>query len=668
MLGVDQVRRWLGVGFDQRVAARVAQPVKTKFSATVFRGEADQWVNYLATPAPQRYDGPIRAAISCDRETRELRLEAENDESRLLVARLNEGLKLLRKRLADKPFVERVYDDMLFGNDANQVDELVVRSSSTLPSEGTREVRPRVQSQVCIVLQNDFVSATVRRIRAAGEAVEPIENLGLVWPVLRRILLQLSYPGRPRDRFLEKIDIVSHSVLIAVHALYDGRSHGRLTPNTAGEIYQHYVSEASGIKPKRQFDDHPYFRLLNELATILFKEATYREYEWFVKVLVREYLDDRYLRLSVSGVMPDVTEAMAPMPYRLQGQTISTPLPRLGRYGICDREDLLAWRDVEAPFRNMGFTIIGQLGIGEFGRVYEALNLDNPSIPRRVALKVDRLTIGRKKAIQQAEHAMKAGRDLARSPHVIRLYDAGKLKKRELTYHVLQLVNGDTLDNLVGVTGREHSSIKRGKKLNENDLRKQYEESIRQSVQESWRRTRLRDPFTEQLSLAQAMDLQTSVFLWVERVHEIGYAVNDLKNGNLMISQRGQLKGIDLDAYSTLTSPMDKLTDFLFLSTSLLLYLLHVLGRQDESSLSAEQMLRSKDELRKGISDAWRFDNVSEVSRGRVKSDDVIDMMAELIFRCRSKTYIDDPAAFSQDIDNWIALKRAIFVEEMVLD
>jgi DNA-binding helix-hairpin-helix protein with protein kinase domain len=46
------------------------------------------------------------------------------------------------------------------------------------------------------------------------------------------------------------------------------------------------------------------------------------------------------------------------------------------------------------------------------------------------------------------------------------------------------------------------------------------------------------------------MDLLTSIVLWLEEVHALGYAVNDLKNGNLMVSRRGQLKGIDLDTYS----------------------------------------------------------------------------------------------------------------------
>ena len=56
---------------------------------------------------------------------------------------------------------------------------------------------------------------------------------------------------------------------------------------------------------------------------------------------------------------------------------------------------------------------------------------------------------------------MVIGRALARVPHLMRLYDTGKLKGQRFTYHVLQLIDGDTLDNLVGVTGTEHASVSR---------------------------------------------------------------------------------------------------------------------------------------------------------------------------------------------------------------
>jgi len=48
----------------------------------------------------------------------------------------------------------------------------------------------------------------------------------------------------------------------------------------------------------------------------------------------------------------------------------------------------------------------------------------------------------------------------------------------------------------------------------------------------------MNQPFEHALSTATVLDLLTSVLLWLEDVHSIGYAINDLKNGNLMMSRR----------------------------------------------------------------------------------------------------------------------------------
>lgn len=53
-------------------------------------------------------------------------------------------------------------------------------------------------------------------------------------------------------------------------------------------------------------------------------------------------------------------------------------------------------------FRKIGLVIVCQLGIGELGRVYEAINLTNPRWPERVAVKVDRIYKKRKDEAIQA--------------------------------------------------------------------------------------------------------------------------------------------------------------------------------------------------------------------------------------------------------------------------
>ena len=226
--------------------------------------------------------------------------------------------------------------------------------------------------------------------------LKPREHLGLCWPLVRRVVAQLSFPNYPRDRFVEKIERTVTSCLIAINVLYEQKRGSRLVPNQIGELFEEYVVRRDNVPRDELFDRHPYFRFLNEL-NFMFEEGSYLTHLPFARVLAREYLDGRYLRLSLAGVMPDVDEMMAAMPFHWEKNKISTPYPKRGRYGILDEEDLNAWKKVEGPFRDMGFTLIRQLGIGQFGRVYEACNRFNPHIPRHVALKIDRIVRGKKK-------------------------------------------------------------------------------------------------------------------------------------------------------------------------------------------------------------------------------------------------------------------------------
>src|SRR5262249_49114189 len=219
---------------------------------------------------------------------------------------------------------------------------------------------------------------------------------------------------------------------------------------------------------------------------------------------------------------------------------VSTPLPRVNCYGILNKDDLTAWKQVEAPFRKIGLILLRQLGIGEFGRVYEALNTENARWPELVAVKVDRLG-ERQNVIQDMNTTLQTSRDLAASPHVIRIFDAGQLKGLQSTFHVLQRIDGDTLSNLAGVSGHEHASVRRseGGRVKVESAESEYLERVRGSSGEAWRRESIIAPFTRALSLGHFLDLLTSVLLWVEEIHNLNYAVNDLKGGNIMIGRRG---------------------------------------------------------------------------------------------------------------------------------
>ena len=100
----------------------------------------------------------------------------------------------------------------------------------------------------------------------------------------------------------------------------------------------------------------------------------------------------------------------------------------------------------------------------------------------------------------------------------------------------------------------------------------------------------------------------------------------------------------------------------------MLLLLLNAPHQQQMRQVDAEAFLASPDALRGALRRAWPFGDVAEISRGRVATDDVIEMIVDLIHRSRNRTYVDDADRFSADIDRLIYLKRSIFIEEIVLD
>jgi hypothetical protein len=525
-------------------------------------------------------------------------------------------------------------------------------------------------SDTCIVLRSEHVVTALQGFGKTLRRGSNDEILGRGWPLFFRVLAHLGYPNNPRDRFMEKIDLTLRLAQITNNLLYQGVSHGRLVPNQAGELYHLALSQRDGIALQDLIDKNPWLRLLNDLRFLL-DERRQHDLLDLARTLVREYLDTSYLRLSLAGIMPDVAAAMAAMPYRENGSSFLTPQPAIGAYGILDDSDLKAWRKVDRPFRDMGYTILRQLGIGEFGRVYEALNAANPTFPLRVALKVDRIRPGEKKQmIQQADVVMQIGRDLAPAPHVIRIYDAGKLRKKKYTFHVLQVVDGDTLDNLLGIAGKEHSSVHRpiDPWQSATDVQVQYLQAVSGSAGESWRRRRMVHSFLEAPTLPQMLDLLTSVLLWIEEIHKLDYAINDLKNGNLMLSRRGQLKGIDLDSYSPVHTPIDRITDFYFLAVSLSLFLLNITGNVRGSQIVEDQLVRDADKLRESLQQAWPFGEIAERCEGRVRTDDVLDFLLQVVTRCRDRTYAEHTWQLSHDIDELIHLKRTIFAEELVLD
>lgn len=414
---------------------------------------------------------------------------------------------------------------------------------------------------------------------------------------------------------------------------------------------------------------HPFFRLLNDLSFLLNDRLLETGLET-AKIFVRDYLDGRYLRLSLAGLMPESPEWLQPMEFEWKGKKkVKTPTPRVGQFGILDEEDLDAWKKMRGPLAESHYHLVRQIGLGQFGRVYEAINAANATIPTRVAVKVDRIRKGMKKeAIEAAEIIMDTARGLSSSPHVIRVFDAGKLPGIRASFHVLQLVDGDTLDNLLGIAGAEHSSVMRppSQRESEQGVQQEFLKALSGSPGEIWRRARGAPPFVTQPDLADMLDLLVSKTLWVEEVHGLGFAVNDLKNGNVMINRRGQFKAIDLDAYSRIFSHLDKMPDFFFLAVSTVQLL--TAGQGDLGAGHMKSLFGDSELLRTFLREQWNFREVPAIREGRFDREELVGFLVRFVEDARTGEFSREPAAFRAAIDALILLKRRLGNQEMVLE
>jgi len=641
-----------------------------ELSTTVFTGSAPEWFGYLQMTLDQRYDPAWSIKVDWDGQARKVSFQGANECSKKLADALADGLQVARELLSDRPFALRVLDELLYSNSCNEGSRLSIHVSPYLPSKASLEVETDDQLKAIasrIVLDLPSVEKVLNEVSQYDGKENAKVRLGIIWPLLRRVISQIAYPFSSRDRYIERIDLTMKLAFLNIHVLFKGYKMGRFIPNKTGRIYQAYVSHRDDVSVDHLHDRHPYFKMLHNLSFML-QENWEPNYQEIARVIVRDYLDTRYVRLSIAGVMPAISDTMQPMEMRWKSSgKPSTTRPKVGKFGILDGEDLEAWQDVEKPLTDLGFVPVRQLGIGQYGRVYEGVNYKNGAIPRRVAIKVDRIQKKKKQeAILASETILKIGRDLSYCPHVIRIFDAGKLQKREQTYHVLQLIDGDTLDNLVGITGQEHTSIMRPHKARTSlqELNQEIHSALESSGADAWRK-QASLPFVHPLSVSQALDLITSLMLWVEEIHSLKYAVNDLKNANLMVSRRGQLKAIDLDSYAPAFSPLDRRMDFFFLSVSLLLFLFHFRGT-NTPDLHLSGLLSDEKKLRDALMKVWPREFFEMNSH--IQPEAFTELMSNLLMRSRDGTYSENSAVFAKDVDQLIYLKRTTRGNEVVLD
>ncbi|MGD9193899.1 MAG: hypothetical protein PVF14_21485 [Desulfobacterales bacterium] len=653
-------------------------------NSVVFDGERSVWKKYLELSLVQRYEPEIvvKAKPISGKDGFEFVALNKNSNSEKLVSLLKEGFSLFLEKLKEYQITAGIIAREVFSNSSNTVVPVQIRCSMHLPTDATRETLLDDNlniSKVSIVLKSDLVQNVIKAYKKTSKGGKD-ERLGILWGVVKPLMHELGHSNLPRDRFFEEIHQVWCDCVAMRNIFFSNkRQNGYLVPNTAGKAYIKFFKARllqRGIElPKDDIFSHPFFKMLNHLHRVVgedmlnkydkMKLLKFDDLVASAKVIIRGYLDDEYLRPSLAKIMSGIPEAYRPMEITWKKKGPATPPPKIGRYGIEDEEDLSAWNKVAGKFRKIGLIIVCQLGIGEFGRVYEAVNLTNPNWPERVAVKVDRIYKKRKdEAIQVKDVILKLSHDLSNSPHVIRIYDAGLLSKKN-TYHVLQLVaEGETLDELLGIGGEEPTS--RPASLSKGTSLQQLKEKLHKPIGQPPKRKNHR--FSRPLTLNETIDVMVSMLLWVEKVHGLGYSINDVKTGNVMMNCRGQIKGIDLDFYQR-TPPFPKgfVQDFFLLSWACLLFFINAPRKEPLPSLTIRDnfggaLQNGTDFLRDALLEEWKFADLP-----RKDAKDFLDCFVDIIFRSRSNTYGTNPNLFEQDINRLIYLKRLFFEREIVL-
>ena len=653
-------------------------------NSVVFDGECSSWKNYLELSLSERHEPEILVQVKpiSEKDGFEFIALNKNSISEKLVSLFKEGFSLFLEKLKEYKITARIIAKEVFSNSSNKVVPIQIRGSKYLPADATREILLDDNlniKKVSIVLKSDLIHTVIKAYKKVSRGKKD-ERLGILWGVMKPLLHELGHSNLPRDRFFEEIHLVWCDCVAMRNIFFNNkRQDGYLVPNKAGRTYIKFFTERllqRGIEvSKDNIFSQPFFQMLNHLHRETgedmldrydkMKLLLFDDLVASAKVIIRGYLDDEYLRPSLAEIMSGIPEAYRPMEIILKKKGPETPHPKVGRFGIEDEEDLSAWNKVADKFSKIGLIIVCQLGIGEFGRVYEAINLANPSWPERVAVKVDRIYKKRKdEAIQADDVMLQLSHDLSNSPHVIHIYDAGILSKKR-TYHVLQLVaEGETLDELLGIGGEEPTS--RPASFSDGSSLQQLRQKFLKPIGQRPKRKNHR--FSRPLTLNETIDIMVSILLWVEKVHGLGYAINDVKMGNVMMNCRGQIKGIDLDFYQKAPPfPQAFMQDFFLLSWVCLLLLING-PRKDPlpSELLKDDvggaLQKGADYLRDVLLEKWEFADLS-----RQDANVFLDCFVDLICRSRFNTYGTKPDLFEQDINRLIYLKRLFFEREIVL-
>lgn len=696
---------------------------RASIQSVVFGGTLEQWENYVNKTWKQRYSSQGHLRIVVDQEKEEIIINPFGNDiySKDLGKALNQGIKLFQNKLKNIHFAQELFRIEVIKNMANKAMAINLRLSDILPTEASREIflddNLYIQN-INIVLKRSMVERVLKEYNSR-DVSDQDKELGILWPLIRAVVHELGNKNLPRDRFIEAIDRSYYMAIWERNILFkEKKSPDRLVPNKIGKCYLDYIAQEYGIEQEMVMDI-AYFRMLSEIATFITDQALQKDRRMngrmgdnninFAKIYIREYLDGKYLRPSLALIIPEPSESYKPMNLVWKNKKPITPDPEVGKYGIEDKEDLYAWQKVSKSFAQKGLILLAQLGIGGFGRVYLARNIDyNKAWPRDLAIKVDRIyRIMQKSSIKTQEDIMALSRDLSNSPHVIRIRDSGILDDK-YTYHILQLVDGMNLDDLLGIAGRDSpgaAKLPKPKNLIEK-VANMFMPAQDWATRAKYRTNTI---IKQHLSLRQTLDIVISILLKVEKIHKLGYSLSDLKTGNVMISRSGWLKGIDLDDYKKIPDdPRFLMQDFFLLSKTIFFVYCYATGNQVISKKEFIAMAQGwPEEIRQKMLEAIEKDkgeyikaenifnilyyyfpeakDVGELGADELKlrlmfktgwkfsdlpvekADAFINMFTRLMFNSRYNDYGRDPEAFSADIDKLIYLKRLFFEREMIL-
>ena len=115
------------------------------------------------------------------------------------------------------------------------------------------------------------------------------------------------------------------------------------------------IAASSGRSRKESRSRDAYLRLLRRGGFTL-RARPYTEYSNDLRIAAREYLDARYMRLSLAGAMPDLERWQKPMQVDLSRRKPRVPKPKVGLHGAMGADDVHAWSEVSKPLQELGFT------------------------------------------------------------------------------------------------------------------------------------------------------------------------------------------------------------------------------------------------------------------------------------------------------------------------